>query len=150
MPSDGTNASTSCCDSATSCVFARVLLAHAAVCELAERRSAGEHDVLECPSPVARTNCATLAELLHERARFALRLPRPGAPLLHALALRLHCGGIAGLQLALGAERPDVHRMVGAAHERPGSLTALPWDAIVATVVRWEPRRRRRAPSSAP
>ena len=151
MPSDrSTSGSTSCCDSTTPCVFARALLAHPAVCELVERRSAGERDVLECPSPVARTNCATLAGLLHERARFALRLPRPGTPLIHALALRLHCGGIAGLQRSLGAERADVHRLVGAAHERHGSLTALPWDEIVETVVRWEPRRRRRAPPPAP
>lgn len=139
--------SSSCCDSATPCVFARALLAHAAVCELVERRSAGERDVLECPSHVARTNCRTLAELLHERARFALRLPRPGTPLIHAQALRLHCGGLAGLQRTLGAERADVHRMVGAAHERHGSLTGLPWEAIVESVVQWEPRRRHRPPA---
>ena len=101
------------------------------MCELAERRSAGEHDVLECPSPVARTNCGTLAELLHERARFALRLPRPGAPLIHALALRLHCGGIAGLQLALGAERPDVPAAFEAVVMR--TLQPLPADRYADT-----------------
>lgn len=139
------SSTSSCCDSAAACVFTRALLAHAAECELVERRSAGERDLLECPSPVARTNCATLAALLHERARFALRLPRPGAPLMHAQALRLHCGGLRGLQRSVGAERADVHRMVGAAHERHGSLTALPWESIVEAIVQWEPRRRRAA-----
>jgi hypothetical protein len=135
-----------CCDSDTACVFAKALLARAASCELATRRAVGERDLLECPSPVARTNCGTLAALLHERARFALRLPRPGPPLIHAQALRLQCGGLAGIQQALGATSDDVHRLVGQAHERHGSLTELPWAAVVATVVDWQPRRRRRAP----
>jgi hypothetical protein len=126
-------------------VFAKALLARAAVCELAERRAAAEHEVIECPSPVARTNCATLAALLHERARFALRLPAPGRPLIHAQAVRLQCGGLLGLQQALAAPGPDVHRMVGQAHERHGSLTELPWDSIVQVVASWQPHRTRRA-----
>ena len=48
-----------------------------------------ERDLLECTSPVARINCGTLAALLHERARFALRLPAPGRPLMHVQSLRL-------------------------------------------------------------
>jgi hypothetical protein len=138
--------SEACCDSVTACVFAKALLARAATCELAERRSLGEREVFECPSPVARTNCATLAALLHERARFALRLPRPGQLLIHAQALRLQCGGLAGIRQALGVTSDDVHRMVGLAHASHGSLTALPWAAVVATVAEWQPRSRRRAP----
>lgn len=132
-----------CCESGASCVFAKALLAHAAVCELALRRSAGERELIDCRSVVARTNCATLAALMHERARFALHLPGAGRPMIHAQALRLHCGGLVGLKHALGAEVPDVHRMVGAAHERHGSLTGLPWDAIVRDIALWQPRRRR-------
>ena len=110
------------------CVFAKALLSHTAGCELAQRRAVAERVLVECPSPVARTNCGTLAALLHERARFALRLPPPGRPLIHMQALRLQCGGLTALQQVLdGAER-DVHRMVGTAHERHGSLTELPWD----------------------
>jgi hypothetical protein len=133
-----------CCESAAACVFAKALLARAAVCELAERHAVAERDRLECTSPVARTNCGTLAALLHERARFALRLPSPGHPLVHAHALRLQCGGLAGIRQALAISEADVHRMVGAAHERHGSLTALPWDAIVAAIQAWQPRRRYR------
>jgi hypothetical protein len=136
----GTNA---CCESAAVCVFAKALLARAAVCGLAARRSVGERELVECSSIVARTNCGTLAALMHERARFALRLPSPGRPMIHAQALRLHCGGLAGLQRLLGAEHADVHAMVGAAHERHGSLLALPWDAIVREITAWQPRSRR-------
>jgi hypothetical protein len=133
-----------CCESGAACVFAKALLARAAVCELASRRSVGERDLIECGSVVARTNCGTLAALMHERARFALRLPGAGRPMVHAQALRLHCGGLLGLKQALDAAQPDVHAMVGLAHERFGSLTELPWDAIVRDLAAWQPRARRR------
>jgi hypothetical protein len=132
-----------CCGSGAVCVFAKALLARAAVCELSVRRSVGEREIVECGSMVARTNCATLAALMHERARFALRLPGPGHPMIHAQALKLHCGGLSGLKHALGAAQPDVHAMVGVAQERYGSLTALPWEAIVRDVFAWQPHRRR-------
>lgn len=135
-----------CCESGAACVFAKALLARAAVCELACRRSVGERELVECRSPVARTNCGTLAALMHERARFVLRLPPPGRPMIHAQALRLHCGGLAGLQHSLGAAQRDVHAMVGMAHERHGSLTELPWDAIVRDIAAWQPASRRGPP----
>jgi hypothetical protein len=133
-----------CCESSVVCVFAKALLARAAVCELAERRALAERDIIECPSPVARTNCSTLAALLHERARFALHLAAPRQPMVHAQALRLQCGGMLGLKQALGAPQADVHRMVSLAHERYGSLTELPWDAIVQALKAWPSRRQRR------
>ena len=131
-----------CCSSAAACVFARPLLAHTATCSKSQRRSLGERDVIECESPVARPNCTTLAALLHERARFALRLPAPGHPMVHAQALRLHCGGLEGLREVLQAGPADVHGMVLAAQARHGSLTDLPWEAIVQSLVAWAPRRR--------
>ncbi len=133
-----------CCDSERACVFTKALLARTAVCERAERRGVAERVLVECSSPVARTNCGTLAALMHERARFALRLPPTGRPLIHMQALRLQCGGLVALQRVLGCELPDVHRMVGAAQDRHGSLTALPWAALVAALAAWQPPRRGR------
>ena len=138
------SAASACCESAAACVFAKALLARAAVCELATRRAVAERELVECRSAVARINCATLAALLHERARFALRLPRPGQPMIHAHALRLQCGGLLGLQQALGAAQPDVHRMVGVAQGRYASLTELPWESIVNTLKQWQSHRPRR------
>lgn len=125
-------------------MFAKALLARVAVCECAQRRALGERDVIDCAVPVAHTNCGTLAALMHERARFALRLPGPGRPMMHAQALRLYCGGLVALQHALDAAQPDVHRLVGAAHERFGSLSDLPWDALVGDLVTWQGSRPRR------
>lgn len=135
-----------CCDLPGGCVFAHALLARSAVCTLSQRQSLAEREVLVCTQPVSRTNCSTLASLLHERARFALRLPAPGRPLMHAQALRLHCGGLAGLQASLGEAVPDVHRMVGQAQARHGSLTDLPWDRVVQSIVAWQPRKRGQRP----
>jgi hypothetical protein len=133
-----------CCDDTDrGCIFSRALLAQAASCDCVQRRSLGERDVLECTVPVARTNCRLLHGLLRERARFALRLPADGTPLMHAQTLRLQCGGTASLQQVLGAGHRDVHRLVGEAQARHGSLTDLPWDALVAALRDWAPRRRR-------
>lgn len=133
-----------CCETAHGCVFAKALLARTAVCELAHRRSIGERDLLECTSPAARIDCGALADLLHERARFALKLPPPSRPLTHVQSLRLQCGGLAALRHELAPAEPDVHRLVGNAMARHGSLADLPWALLVAALAGWEPRRRAR------
>jgi hypothetical protein len=141
-----------CCHVEHGCIFAKALLARAAGCECSERRALGERLAVDCVSPVAHTNCGTLAALLRERARFALRLPASG-PLTHQQALRLLCGGVLALHGHLRAEPegpaageraalPDVHRLVRAAQERHGSLADLPWAALVPEVAAWQPRRR--------
>lgn len=137
----------SCCHGASACVFTKALLAHAAQCGLAQRQSVGETDALVCSSPVAQLNCATLVALMRERAGFALRLPRPPAPLVHARALQLQCGGLEALRRQLQAAQPDVHEMVVLAHERHGSLTELPWQPMVAAMAAWQPRRRFKGPA---
>lgn len=125
------------------CVFAKALRARHAGCELVQRRALGEREWLGCTSAVARINCATLAALLRERSTFALRLPRPGTPLPHVKIMRVQCGGLAGLQQALGADEGEVHQMVQEAQSRWGSLLDAPWDEIVRAVVAWQPRARR-------
>lgn len=129
-----------------SCLFGKAVLAESAACECAARQARGEQLAVVCTSPTARTNCGTLAALLHERARFALRLPAPDQPLLHAKALRLQCGGLAALRQALATDENDVHRNVMLAQQRHGSLTELPWAELVAAIVAWQPLRRRQTP----
>jgi hypothetical protein len=134
-----------CCGSSgRDCVFAKALLARTASCGLARQRSVGERELLECGSPVARINCGTLAALLHERSRFALRLPSIGRPLMHMHALRLQCGGLAALRALLQAGGADVHQMVRLAQQEHGSLAELPWEPLVHALAAWQPARRRR------
>ncbi len=132
-----------CCGLGLACVFAMALLAQTASCALSTRSAVAERTLVECRSPVAHTNCSTLAALLHERARFALKLPSAGRPLIHMQALRLQCGGLTALRQVLCAPDADVHGLVGLAHDRLGSLTELPWDTLVPALVAWQPQRRR-------
>jgi hypothetical protein len=141
---DGPTPAPSCCGPPERCVFAKALLSRSVVCECSARRAEGEQTHVICTSPIARTNCATLAALLHERARFALRLPATAQPLLHAQALRLQCGGLAALQQLLGDGEHDVHRSVAQAQQRYGSLTELPWQQLVAALAAWQAPRRAR------
>jgi hypothetical protein len=134
-----------CCDSERGCVFAKALLSHTASCTLSQRRAVAERVLVECSSPVSHTNCSTLLALMHERARFALRLGAPGRPLMHMQALRLQCGGLVALQHVLASPARDVHAMVGTAQQRHGSLTELPWEALVPALAAWQPARRGRA-----
>lgn len=136
--------SSSCCASggANACVFSKALLSRAASCELATRGVRGEMEGFECTSPVARMNCVTLAALLRERSRFALRLPAANRPLLHQQAMRLQCGGLAALRDSVGAADRDVHRLVARLHERHASFVELPWEPLVAAIAAWTPRRR--------
>ena len=127
------------------CVFRAALLARRTVCELAERRSVAEREVLACSQAPAHMNCETLERLFLERATFPLKM-YPGAPLTHGTVMRLHCGGLQGLQQVLGAPQPDVHSMVVQAQLEHGSLVQLPWERIVAQILAWQPRRRAEKP----
>ncbi|MCB2016217.1 MAG: hypothetical protein KDF54_01655 [Hydrogenophaga sp.] len=129
------------------CVFKAALLSQHATCELVLRHSLAEREVLACGQAPAHLNCETLERLFLERATFPLKL-LPGAPLTHATVMRLHCGGLSGLQQVLGGPPPDVHRMVQQAHEKYGSLVQLPWERIVAEIVASRPRRRAPQPDA--
>ena len=123
------------------CVFKKAITAGCATCATSVRRALAEREAIGCASPTARTNCATLAALLHERATFALKLV-PGGALPHAVALRLACGGLAGVRECVEPGEADVHRLVVAAQQRFGSLVELPWHGVVASIVAWRVRRR--------
>lgn len=124
------------------CVFSKAVLAACAQCGLAKRTAMAEREVITCGSEVAHINCSTLSDLLRERARFALRLPHLGEPLVHAKAMKLQCGGLNGLQQVLDSPQPDVHAMVQLAMRDGGSLLDLPWDRIVASISAWQLRKR--------
>lgn len=130
------------------CVFERAILAGCAQCELSRRHALAEREVVACSLEVARINCSTLDSLFHERATFALRLPRSGMAVVHAKVMKLQCGGLRGLQAALAAPAPDVHAMVQQAKGNDASLLELPWADIVAEIVAWQPRRRSPVPKT--
>jgi len=127
------------------CAFAKAVLARQGRCPLVTMMLEGEAERPCCASPVANTNCHTLHALLRERATFALRLPPPASPLVHAAEMRVQCGGLRGLAAALGepdAPPPDIHGLVAKARGGFDGLLGIPFDAVVAAMVRWEGRPR--------
>lgn len=129
------------------CPFQKPILSGRCGCELAERSALGEQLRVRCGSALACTNCRTLVALLRERARFALRLADPGAPMPFGKEMRLMLGGLAGVQRALGegaGDRPvveNVHALVQEAQARFGGLAALPFQEIVKTIAAFQSRR---------
>lgn len=124
------------------CVFAKAILAGCASCSLARRQALAERELVACTQVVAHINCSTLKDLFYERATFALRLPRPATEIPHQKAMKLTCGGLQGLQVALAAPAPDVHAMVQSAQSRYASFLDLPWQNIVEHITAWQVRRR--------
>jgi hypothetical protein len=125
------------------CVFEKALLARCADCRLAARHALAEREAIGCRSPAARADCGTLFALLRERSAFALKTSRKSEPLPHAQSMRLQCGGMQGLALAMNAgDKDDIHALVAAARDRYGNLGELPWPGIVASVVAWRGRGR--------
>jgi len=133
-----TDEAAGCCGVTHGCVFAKALLARTAACRWSGRQLAGEATVIDCRSSAAHGDCESFTALLAGSARFALRLPTAGRPMLHVQALRLQCGGIAALRSHLQAPEADVHELVSRA--RPWD--ALPWPELVRLLAAWQPRRR--------
>lgn len=121
------------------CVFSAAVRAQCAVCELVRPARGGSRAGMACASPLARSACGTLYGLLREKCAFALRLGAAQRVLKPAQALRLQCGGLAGLKRAIApaAHAADVHRLVRAATER--GLEELPFEKIVQGVAAWKP-----------
>ena len=122
------------------CVFEQALAAGCAACATSVRRSLAEREAIGCASPPAHANCELLAALTRERSAFALRLT-PGAPMPHAVTLRLQCGGLEGLRRCVNPDEADVHRLVARAQAKHGGLADLPWPDIVVAVMAWRGRR---------
>jgi len=145
------------------CAFEKAMLAHCCACSLAERRNIAEREAVACGSPPAREQCAALRVLLRQNSAFALKLAHVDGPLPHAKEMKVQCGGLQGVQLAvepavavagsavaLASGAPDVpsvddvHGLVVASREKFGDLANLPYSAIIQSVVAHQIRRRRR------
>lgn len=129
------------------CVFERALLARCAGCSRAVVHALAEREAIGCDSPPARARCDRYLGLLRERAAFALKRTPASPALPHALAVRLACGGLAGLGQALdGRDASDVHGLLAAAELRFDQFATVPWPAVTAAVAAWHGRRRHGAP----
>jgi hypothetical protein len=129
------------------CPFEKPILGAFAGCSQSSRVAVGERLNVVCGSAVACRNCRTLLALLREHARFTLKLTHIDAVLPFGMEMKVMLGGLRGLQRALDPETTaapvaDIHDTVARAHERFGSLAALPFSEIMRDVAAIRPRRR--------
>ncbi len=126
------------------CSFAKAILASGCACSLAERHYLAEREAVACTDAAAFANCAALHGLLAQNSAFAVKHVRAAEPYTHAQEMKVQCGGLQGVQLAVTGTRTvaDVAGLVAAAFRKFGSLEKLPYSEIVQSVAARQLRRR--------
>lgn len=121
------------------CVFSAALNQRCAVCALSHH----DDTLTLCTQPLARAACASLHGLLREKARFALGQKHDplNGPTSNQDELRLQCGGLSGLRMALDPDAVaiDVARLL-----EQLALTetdALPWESLLRAINAWTPTK---------
>jgi hypothetical protein len=128
-----------------SCPFERALLSRCVGCGRSRKLNLAEREAIACGDAAVREHCLSFYQALHENAQFALKL-NPDAPWPFGKEIRAQCGGVRGLEEALGGpgdETTDVATTVLRGRERFGGCEAFPYSEIMRAVVHFEPRRRR-------
>ncbi len=131
------------------CVFEKAMLSRRCACSLSERIAIAEREAVACTTVPAQAECKQLLETLRERAIFSLRLTHIAGHLPHGKEIKVQVGGLLGLQAALQPDAApatavdDVFATVLAAKREFASLDALPFEAIVRSIVNYEHRKRR-------
>lgn len=126
------------------CAFEKGVLARCIDCSKGEKHLLAERETMNCSDPAAQARCTELKTLLRGHSAFALKIPRIGAQLPHAKELKIQCGGLKGLQVAIsGTDNvEDVFALIESAVAEHGALDAFPYSDIVQGVVHFEARRR--------
>jgi len=128
------------------CPFERALLSRCVNCGKARRVLLAEREAISCTSEPACARCGAFHRALHENARFALHMD-PSQPWPFGKEIRAQCGGVLGLQAALGESgEADVAALLDTALARYGDIDHLPYSELMRAVVHFEPRRRRGNP----
>jgi hypothetical protein len=118
------------------CLFGKALTAGCGACRHAEKHYLAEREAYACTDSAARAGCAALHHLLRHHSAFALKHIHEEDPLTHAQELKVQCGGVLGLKLALHGphEIADLPALVAAARAEYGSLDELPYSQIMQSV----------------
>jgi hypothetical protein len=130
------------------CIFEKALNSRVCGCQMASRFNLADREGVACKSSPGQVLCSELIRQLRQNARFALALTRINGPLPHSREIKVQNGGLLGLQRVLSPEHQDqrkvenVFGLVAQAIEAFDTLSSLPFDEIVQSVVAYEGRRR--------
>lgn len=115
------------------CPFEKTILTRCAACSLVEKHCIAEREIVTCSQADALRSCVAFRNALRHNFTFALGKLHIDGPLPHAQEMRLQCGGLRGLQIALdgGSEVADVAALLTQAQEQFGDIVNLPYVQIV-------------------
>lgn len=128
-----------------SCPFERALLSRCVRCTRSRKLNLAEREAIACGDAAVREHCLTFYQALHDNAQFALKI-EPDRPWPFGKEIRAQCGGVRGLDSALGNagdETTDVATVVLQGVAQLGQCSAFPYSEIMRAVVHYEPRKRR-------
>lgn len=100
---------------------------------MAVKRNIAERELIVCNSENAHDRCIALRDLLRHNFTFALGKLHIDGPLPHAKEMRMQCGGLKGLQLALddSDEVHDIDVLLTMAQQKFGGMADFPYLQIV-------------------
>ncbi len=127
------------------CIFCKAILAGSCGCWLSAKHYIAERETVVCLNAAAHAGCFELYGLLRHNSAFALKHIHEDEPLTHSQEMKLQCGGLLGLQLAVddgSAALADAAALVEAAREKFGSLEKLPYASIIQSVSASKLRKR--------
>jgi hypothetical protein len=132
------------------CAFSKALLRRCSGCSRAQKLFIAEREVVACLSPGAKQRCVELLELIRHNALFALHMTHSEEHLPHGKEIKVQCGGIQGLYLALHPEHgdtpaiKDIHSLIDEAIDHFDSLESLPYSEMVKSITHFQSRKRGR------
>lgn len=115
------------------CPFEKTVLTNCAACSKAEKHNIGEREIVACNNAESYGRCIALRDLLRHNFTFALGKLHIDGPLPHAQEMRMQCGGLRGLQAAMGgtAEVEDVDTLLVKAQQKIGDFADFPYSQII-------------------
>lgn len=134
------------------CVFEKAINSRLCNCSQSERFNLADREGVACKTAAGNALCTELLHSIRQNARFSLHLTDISGPLPHAREIKVQVGGVRGLQKLLGVAAADtstvedIYGVANAVLNRYGSISELPFDEIVQSIVGFKGRKKRSRP----
>jgi hypothetical protein len=130
------------------CPFEKALLNTCCTCSQSQRIHIAEREGMSCLTACSQQQCQQLLRYLCESAQFALKLRTMEIPLSHNKLLKIQCGGLQGLQTAIGIESAgepvkDIDNLVKQALSLFGEVRCFPYQEMIRFISHYRVRQHR-------
>lgn len=130
------------------CPFGKAILTSHFGCEKSARVLIAERVSVSCKEVAARDRCAALLDALRHKALFTLKITHVDDEIPHAKEMKVQCGGLLGLQVAVLPEMAgttgvgNIYGLVEQVVRQFEAIECLPYGDIVKSIATYEGRRR--------